>query len=328
MKLYYAAKTALVFINPNIVIPLVLVAGFVYLILINTTKKVQPSEQYLDSISIGRNTEIESMYKQNFISKDIPYYVVEKVWSIFEDVCISPPNPITSSYLSSSAKFTWSNGQYTGDFNWDFNWDSWSPNHVAIRLLEEVENQFSTSLSSTEVANIHSFYDLVHLLKSRLPERPSILVASQGNASLSLLAFALFDYLGKGRFETFAACRIQVEKMNPNVILTLENNDISTEITPCQTIDYYADKQFDIIIFINDFSLDEKVKVLLKGKVIVDWAIPDPEYVFGSEGDPKTGFQTCFNILKERISQVVLTPIEAMQPDEISYVFDRVERIS
>jgi arsenate reductase (thioredoxin) len=132
-----------------------------------------------------------------------------------------------------------------------------------------------------------------------------VLVLCTGNSCRSIMAEALFNYLGQGRFQAWSAGSHPVGYVHPASITTLQRHGISPGQPRSKSWDEMASSPFDLVITVCDQAAAETCPSFAGHTRTLHWSIPDPGRVTGTEDEVNAAFDQTFFLLKERIHGLV-----------------------
>jgi len=134
----------------------------------------------------------------------------------------------------------------------------------------------------------------------------NILVLCTGNSCRSVMAEALINKLGQGRFNAFSAGSHPAGYVHPKSIETLRRHDIDPGNPRSQSWDEFEDQPIDLVITVCDQAASETCPVFLGGHEKLHWSTPDPAKAEGSDDDINQAFDEAFDMLKSRIENELL----------------------
>lgn len=152
----------------------------------------------------------------------------------------------------------------------------------------------------------------------------NVLFLCTGNSARSIMAEALLNVMGKGRFRAFSAGSHPTGKVNPNALATLARHGLPTEGYTSQSWDEFEDTPIDIVITVCDSAAGETCPVYLGSAVRGHWGLPDPAHVTGSPEVIEAAFETTYGALERRIQKLLVLPIEALSRSELTEALNRI----
>ena len=143
----------------------------------------------------------------------------------------------------------------------------------------------------------------------------SVLFLCTGNSARSILAEAMLNSLGGGRFRAFSAGSHPAGGVNPLAIELLEQKRVSTTDLRSKSWDEFVGTdapRLDFVITVCDNAAGEVCPLWPGQPVTAHWGLPDPAAVSGSDDDRRRAFSSTWNVLSARIAQLVNLPLETL----------------
>ena len=134
----------------------------------------------------------------------------------------------------------------------------------------------------------------------------TVLVLCTGNSCRSIMAEALINHLGIGRYKAFSAGSFPAGYVHPMSIETLQRHGIKTGNPRSKSWDEFKDQPIDMVITVCDQAAQESCPVFLGDYKKLHWSIPDPAAVEGSEEEVDQAFEDAFSLLRKRIEDELL----------------------
>lgn len=133
-----------------------------------------------------------------------------------------------------------------------------------------------------------------------------VLVVCTGNSCRSILAEALINHLGQGRFQAWSAGSRPAGYVHPGSIMTLKRHGIDPGQPRSKSWDDLTTQPFELIITVCDQAAGEVCPIFPGQPRTLHWSIPDPGKVSGTEADIQSAFDHAFFLLKERIDELLI----------------------
>ena len=156
----------------------------------------------------------------------------------------------------------------------------------------------------------------------------NVLFLCAHNSARSILAEALLNRLGAGRFEAFSAGFDPVPAISPYALALLHK--INYNVTKLGTKPMTAvlgdnDPGFDFIIRLSPDRRGGNRPSQFKGQpVVVDWHVPDPCDVMGSSGTIAAAYADVFSVLAARLDALANLSVAALESPNIGLRLDRM----
>ncbi|OHV17591.1 ArsR family transcriptional regulator [Methylorubrum extorquens] len=149
----------------------------------------------------------------------------------------------------------------------------------------------------------------------------NVLFLCTGNSARSILAEAMLNKDGRGRFRAFSAGSQPKGEPHPLALQTLQESDYSTEGLRSKSWDEFAAPGapvMDFVFTVCDNAAGEACPYWPGQPVTAHWGIEDPAAVEGSEIERKRAFVTAQRYLKNRISAFVALPLGSLDQVALS----------
>lgn len=143
-----------------------------------------------------------------------------------------------------------------------------------------------------------------------------VLFLCTGNSARSILAEALLNHWGRGRFRGFSAGSHPKGAVHPIALALLAQLNFPTEGLRSKVWDEFAAPgapPLDFVITVCDNAAGEVCPVWPGRPITAHWGLPDPAAVEGEEKLRWAAFRDTFRALEERIRIFTALPVEAME---------------
>lgn len=143
----------------------------------------------------------------------------------------------------------------------------------------------------------------------------NVLFLCTGNSARSILAEALLNHLGKGRFRAFSAGSYPAGKVNPLAVELLQKSKLPVAELRSKSWDEFAAPnaaEFDFVFTVCDNAAGEACPAWPGQPMTAHWGIEDPAAVEGSDEDKREAFSRAFTQLNRRLSIFVSLPMEKL----------------
>jgi arsenate reductase len=148
----------------------------------------------------------------------------------------------------------------------------------------------------------------------------SILVLCTGNSSRSVMAEALFNTLGKGRFKAYSAGSHPSGTVNPFAIERCESLDYDVSQLRSKSWDQFATPDaphMDFVITVCDQAAGEVCPIWPGKPMTAHWGFEDPAAFKGTDEEKRQVFSKVYRQILGRVSQFVNLPLHVLDSNAI-----------
>jgi arsenate reductase len=143
----------------------------------------------------------------------------------------------------------------------------------------------------------------------------NVLFLCTGNSARSIMAEALLNHAGQGRFIAFSAGSHPSGAVNPQVLEFLAGQGLPTSGARSKSWDEFAQPgapQLDFIITVCDQAAGEACPVWPGQPIAAHWGVDDPARYMEDVGKARQVIRDVFLILQRRISIFANLPVEKL----------------
>jgi arsenate reductase len=147
----------------------------------------------------------------------------------------------------------------------------------------------------------------------------NVLFLCTGNSARSIMAEALLNYWGKGRFLAFSAGSHPKDQVHPMAIAVLERNHIPAADARSKSWDEFADAgapPLDFVFTVCDRAAQEMCPVWPGQPMTAHWGIADPAAADGTDEQKARAFNRAFRELDARLK--IFTSLRFDALDDLS----------
>jgi protein-tyrosine-phosphatase len=155
----------------------------------------------------------------------------------------------------------------------------------------------------------------------------NILFLCTGNSARSILAEALLNSAGKGRFKAFSAGSKPGGMVNPYALELLAKNRIDTNGLRSKSWDEFARPgapQMDFVFTVCDNAAAETCPYWTGQPMTAHWGVADPAAVEGSVEDKRRAFRRAFSELSTRINLLLNLPLDKLDRLALQQKLDEI----
>jgi arsenate reductase (thioredoxin) len=150
-----------------------------------------------------------------------------------------------------------------------------------------------------------------------------------GNSARSILAEALIEHWGRGRFNGYSAGSSPRGVVHPLALKELESHQLPTHGLRSKSWDEFARPGapvMDFIFTVCDQAAGEVCPAWPGNPMTAHWGMPDPAAVTGTEAEQRKAFRDAYLALESRIKLFVALPFDKLDRMAIERNLDDIGR--
>jgi len=143
----------------------------------------------------------------------------------------------------------------------------------------------------------------------------NVLFLCTGNSARSILAEAILNREGKGKFIGYSAGSQPKGIVHPFAVDLLKKLNHPTDQLRSKSWDAFAQPgapEMDFVFTVCDNAANEVCPVWPGQPMTAHWGVPDPAAATGSEAEVRLAFADTFRMLSNRISIFVSLPLRSL----------------
>jgi protein-tyrosine-phosphatase len=143
----------------------------------------------------------------------------------------------------------------------------------------------------------------------------NVLFLCTGNSARSIIAEAVLNSVGKGRFNAYSAGSFPTGRVNPLAIELLEANHLAAAGLRSKSWNEFAQPAAPLLHFVFtvcDQAAAEPCPVWPGQPMTAHWGVPDPAAVQGTDSEKRKAFVAAFSTLSRRISLFTSLPLRKL----------------
>lgn len=155
----------------------------------------------------------------------------------------------------------------------------------------------------------------------------NVLFLCTGNSARSILAEAILNHIGQGRFRALSAGSHPTGEVNPYVLKLLREQNIPISELRSKSWDEFARSDaphLDFVFTVCDKAAGEACPVWLGQPLTAHWGIEDPAAVEGSDAAKEHAVSSAFRLLTRRISLFVSLPLDKLDSIALKREVDHI----
>jgi protein-tyrosine-phosphatase len=143
----------------------------------------------------------------------------------------------------------------------------------------------------------------------------NVLFLCTGNSARSIIAEAILNKAGKGRFRAYSAGSQPKGSVNPHTLALLQSLGYDTAGYRSKSWNEFTKPDapvFDFVFTVCDNTASEACPVWPGQPMTAHWGVPDPAEVKGTSAEIALAFKEAYRMLNQRISVFVALPIRSL----------------
>lgn len=157
----------------------------------------------------------------------------------------------------------------------------------------------------------------------------NVLFLCTGNSARSIMAEAILNRLGAGKFRAYSAGSLPAGQVNPNTVRLLKSLNYRTEDFRSKSWDEFAAPdapKLDFIFTVCDSAAAEVCPVWPGQPMTAHWGIADPAKAEGSDAMIGYAFDEAYRLLNNRIAIFTALPVASLDRLSLQRRLDEIGR--
>jgi protein-tyrosine-phosphatase len=157
----------------------------------------------------------------------------------------------------------------------------------------------------------------------------NVLFLCTGNSARSIIAEAILNRLGAGRFRAFSAGSHPKGEVHPLALRLLNNVNHDTSSARSKSWEEFATPdapRMDFVFTVCDSAAEEACPIWPGQPMTARWGVPDPAAVGGTDAEKHFAFADTYRMLTNRISIFTSLPLASLDRLALKKRLDEIGR--
>lgn len=159
------------------------------------------------------------------------------------------------------------------------------------------------------------------------PDVLNVLFLCTHNSARSVIAEAIMNRLGQGKFQGFSAGSAPSGQVHPLAIDVLKKGNYDTSTLRSKSWDEFAGPdapKIDFVFTVCDNAANETCPLWPGQPMTAHWGLPDPSSVDGTDAEKRLAFADTHRMLYQRIGIFVNLPLDALDKLSLQKRLDEI----
>ena len=162
-----------------------------------------------------------------------------------------------------------------------------------------------------------------------MPDRYKVLFLCTGNSARSIMAEAILNHKGKGKFAAYSAGSHPTGQPRPEALRLLESAGLPTLGLRSKSWDEFSGPdaaKLDFVFTVCDNAAKEQCPYWPGLPMTAHWGVADPATVKGTDEEITRAFRDAFTVLDRRIGLFLSLPLARLEDMAIKREIDEIGR--
>ena len=169
-------------------------------------------------------------------------------------------------------------------------------------------------------------------MRQQTPDKPyNVLFLCTGNSARSILAEAILNKIGGGKFVAYSAGSDPKGQVNSHALALLKRLDYPTNDLRSKSWNEFAEAgapPLDFVFTVCDNAANEICPVWPGQPMTAHWGVPDPAAVEGEDREIEFAFREAFTTLERRIELFANLPVQSLDRLSLKKRLDEIGKTS
>ena len=155
----------------------------------------------------------------------------------------------------------------------------------------------------------------------------NVLFLCSGNSARSIMAEAILNRLGMGKFKAYSAGSHPKGAINPHTLTVLRKSNFDVSKLRSKSWDEFTTPdapKLDFVFTVCDDAAKEACPIWLGQPMTAHWGLLDPAKAQGTEAEHALAFADAYRMLYQRISILVSLPLDKLSKLSLQKHLDEI----
>jgi len=164
-----------------------------------------------------------------------------------------------------------------------------------------------------------------------MPEHPfNVLFLCTGNSARSIIAEAILNRIGRGRFRAYSAGSQPKGRINPHTVELLHGLGYDLTSARSKSWNEFAKPgapKLDFVFTVCDDAAAETCPIWPGQPMTAHWGVPDPAQATGTAAEVALAFKDAYRMLHQRIAIFIELPIRSLDQLSLRHRLTEIGRL-
>jgi arsenate reductase (thioredoxin) len=157
----------------------------------------------------------------------------------------------------------------------------------------------------------------------------NVLFLCTGNSARSIMAEAILNRIGQGRFKAYSSGSHPKGKVHPYTLQLLKSLNYDTSFARSKSWEDFAGPdapEMNFVFTVCDDAANEACPVWPGQPMTAHWGVPDPAAAEGTDAEKHLAFADAYRMLNNRISIFISLPMKTLDRIALQKRLDEIGR--
>lgn len=153
----------------------------------------------------------------------------------------------------------------------------------------------------------------------------NVLFLCTGNSARSIMAEAILNRVGAGKFRAYSAGSKPKGKLHPQTLRLLRSLGYNIfDFRSKSWAEFLEEPKFDFVLTVCDNAAEERCPIWPGHPMTARWGVPDPAEATGTRDEIASAFAEAYRVLDLRVSTFAALPFRSMDVSALQARLDQI----